>query len=334
MPAEINDDLLNWADIHDLRWHDLLLGNGFSINIHAGFWYDNLKNVACRPEIGEPLLNESRALFDAYDTTNFEDVLKSIYHAMQVDECLGLQQMGPISGVYENIKNSLASAVNYAHVPEGFSSASLISDELARFNNVYTTNYDLIPYWAIMSKETYRFKDLFWGEAFDSSNAGIWGQCTAIHYLHGGLHLVEDLEGRTIKRRSNGLSSLRDLFDLAEPDLFPLFISEGHSNKKLAKIMRSDYLSFCFSKFTKGHNDLVVLGHSLHSEYDQHIVDAIKHSNRRRVAVSVWPGLSPMQKINFKGRLVEEMQGTNITLFFFDSTTHPLTSPAMRNIVF
>jgi len=333
MPNAVDDSLLSWADIRDYGWSDLLLGNGFSINIHDGFWYNNLKDVACLSVIGEPLLHESRALFDAYNTTNFEDVLRSIYHAMQVDECLGLQQIGPISDVYENIKNSLASAVNYAHVPEGFSSANAVSDELARFKNVYTTNYDLIPYWGIMSKDTYRFKDFFWDGAFSSNNASIWGRCTAIHYLHGGLHLVEDIEGQTIKRRSNGLGSLRDLFDLAEPDLFPLFITEGHWSKKLAKIKRNDYLSFCFSKFSNASNSLLVLGHSLHAEYDQHIVDAIKRSNRRHVAVSVWPGLTPMQKINFKGRLIEELEAANIRLVFFDSTTHPLTSPAMRNLV-
>lgn len=332
-PVAVNENLLNWVDLRDIGWPDLLLGNGFSINIHEGFWYDNLKEVACRPVIGEPLLEESKALFDAYTTTNFEDVLKSIYHAMQVDECLGLGQIAHISETYENIKNSLASAVNYAHVPEGFSSANTISDELAKFTNVYTTNYDLIPYWSIMSKGTNRFRDFFWGAVFDSSNVDVWGGATSIHYLHGGLHLVENLEGDTIKRRSNGLSSLRDLFDVAEPNLFPLFITEGHWKKKLTKIKGNDYLNFCFSKFAYVYNsNLLVLGHSLHAEYDQHIVEAIKRSNRRRVAVSVWPGLSPMQRINFKARLLQDMQGTNIKLYFFDSTTHPLTSAAMRNV--
>jgi hypothetical protein len=280
------------------------------------------------------LLNESQALFDAYQTTNFEDILKSIYHALQVDESLGLGQVHNIGAVYENVKNSLASAVNYAHVPEGFSSANDIASELSNFENVYTTNYDLIPYWSIMSRGTGGFRDFFWGGAFDSSNVEVWGRATCIHYLHGGLHLVENAEGETIKRRSNGLASLRDLFDLTEPDIFPLFITEGHWSKKLSRIKRNDYLSFCLAKFISAHSNLLVLGHSLHADYDYHMIDAIKSSGRRRVAVSVWPGLSPMDIINLKVRLLREMDGTNIRLYFFDSTSHPLTSAQMRNTIF
>lgn len=333
MPTNVNDSLLTWNEISGLGWKDLLLGNGFSINIHNGFDYRNLKEVACRTAIGETLIEESRVLFEAYDTTNFEDVLKSIYHALQVDDSLGLRQYESIGRVYENIKNSLASAVNYAHVPEGFSSAVLISGEMRQFNNVYTTNYDLIPYWSIMAKGTSGFRDFLWGAAFDSSDVDVWGGATCIHYLHGGLHLVETPDGETIKRRSNGLASLRDLFDLSEPDRFPLFITEGHWSKKLSRIKRNDYLTFCFSKFISTGDSLLVLGHSLHAEYDYHIVDAIKSSRRRRVAISVWPGMSSMDIVNFKARLLGEMQYQNIEVLFFDSTTHPLTSARMRNTV-
>ncbi|MGU9827298.1 DUF4917 family protein [Pseudomonas sp. LF242] len=333
MPTNVNDSLLSWNEISELGWNDLLLGNGFSINIHNGFNYNNLKEVACRTAIGETLLEESRILFDAYDTTNFEDVLRSIYHALQVDDSLGLRQFERIGRVYENIKNSLASAVNYAHVPEGFSSAVLVAEEMARFSNVYTTNYDLIPYWSIMAGATGGFRDYMWGRAFDSSDVAVWGRATCIHYLHGGLHLVETPDGETIKRRSNGLASLRDLFDLSEPDRFPLFITEGHWSKKLSRIKRNDYLTFCFSKFILANANLLVLGHSLHAEYDYHIVDAIKSSSRRRVAVSVWPGMRSMDIVNFKARLLGEMQYQNIEILFFDSTTHPLTSERMRNTV-
>jgi hypothetical protein len=30
--------------------------------------------------------------------------------------------------------------------------------------DIFTTNYDLIPYWAIMHKDVWRFRDMFWGE--------------------------------------------------------------------------------------------------------------------------------------------------------------------------
>jgi hypothetical protein len=30
--------------------------------------------------------------------------------------------------------------------------------------NIFTTNYDLIPYWATMHEDVWRFRDMFWGE--------------------------------------------------------------------------------------------------------------------------------------------------------------------------
>lgn len=331
----IDEKLAKWEELQVVNWQDALLGNGFSINIHHGFGYKNLKEVASRPDIETSLEHESQKLFQQYNTVNFEDILRSLFHAFQVDECLNLAGSKKISHSYENVRKSLAHAVNFSHVPEGFSSANLVSDGLANFKNIFTTNYDLIPYWGIMSKNTAKFKDYMWGQggSFDIKDTTIYGAVTKVHYLHGGLHLVENIDGTTYKRKSNGLATIRDLFDFSNANSFPLFISEGHWSKKISKINRNQYLRFCYQNFISSNGNLVVLGHSLTADYDQHIIDAIKESRRMHVAISVWRGLSAEEIIFFKSRIRQDLANYTKFIYFFDSDTHPLTSSRMKNLI-
>jgi len=333
MSTFVDAKLMHWLELSDLSWGDLLLGNGFSINIHEGFRYDKLKDVACLDVIDVPLNSSSKSLFKNYDTSNFEDVLRALYHALNVNSCLNLGKEAELIGGYDNVRNALASAVNYSHVPEGMSVAGLIKSHFRSFNRIFTTNYDLIPYWSINSLGSGSFKDFMWGEGFDSSDAKkIWGNSTCLYFMHGGLHLVEDQYGFTTKRRSTGFGSLRELFDISNPELFPLMITEGHWSKKLAKIKRNEYLSFCFSAFTESSSNLLVLGHSLHADYDKHIVEAVAESPRKHIAISVWPGMRPEEIVSFKARINESISAFTKFVYYFDSTTHPLTSADMKNV--
>lgn len=333
MSTVVDAKLKKWSELSDISWDDLLLGNGFSINIHEGFRYDKLKDVASLDVLDIPLSVASKSLFDNYETSNFEDVLRALYHALMVDSCLSLGKKGELLAGYDNVRNALANAVNYSHVPEGMSVAGRIKSQFCSFKKIFTTNYDLIPYWSINSIGLGSFKDFMWGEGFDSSEVkNLWGNSTYLYFLHGGLHLVEDRYGFTTKRRSTGFGSLRDLFDITHSELFPLIITEGHWSKKLAKIKRNEYLSFCFSAFSESKNNLLVLGHSLHADYDKHIVDAVAQSPRKHIAISVWPGMRPAEIISFKARINESVSAYTKFVFYFDSTTHPLTSADMINI--
>ena len=130
--------------------------------------------------------------------------------------------------------------------------------------------------------------------------------------------------GKTKKLTANGLNRLSDLFDLSHPEQFPLFISEGSSEWKLSRIKRNDYLRFCYEKLGKISGGLVVLGHSLHNNYDQHIIDIIKDSDVTRIAIGVWPYLGEENIVTFKARLTEDLGEKE--LYFFNSQTHPLGS--------
>lgn len=320
----IDANLINWSELTDLGWKNLLLGNGFSINIWEKFGYGTLFELAQKDVVDTKIAVEGLALFGHLKSSNFEDVLRILYHAQLVDEQLGNPQETEIRELYENIKNSLGSAVNYAHIPPEMADVRTINEELRPYKNVFTTNYDLIPYWSVMHTDTWRFKDYFWGEGnyFDLSDTSVPADRTKLHYLHGAIHLVERSDGKTQKLSANGLHRLTDLFDLEHPEQFPLFISEGSSEWKLSKIKRNDYLRFCYEKLARTSGGIVVIGHSLHKDYDQHIIDAINQSSISRVAIGVWPLMDSTEIISLKSRLTQSIKDKD--LYFYDSQSHPL----------
>lgn len=327
---QIDPHLIAWIEIEDNSWKSLLLGNGFSINIWDRFGYKSLYEVAKGDEVKNPLDAQSVALFEKLSSNNFEDVLRVLFHARLVDEQLGAPQIASIEALYASTKNALAAAVNYSHVPHGIASLAKINHAFRNFSNIFTTNYDLIPYWSIMLEETWRFKDLFWGEGntFDPSDTSVNADRCVISYLHGAIHLVELPNGKTKKLTANGVNPLSSLFDLGHPEYFPLFISEGASERKLSRIKRNDYLRFSFEKLQSIDGSLVVLGHSLHKDYDQHLLNALRDSNLGSIAVGVWPHQESEQILLFKSRVLADIN--NKKVYFFDSTTHPLGAPELK----
>ncbi|WLQ16404.1 DUF4917 family protein [Hahella aquimaris] len=327
---KIDQNLVDWDELSELEWRNLLLGNGFSINIWRRFGYGTLFELARREDINHPLNAQSLALFEHIGSTNFEEVLRVLYHAKIVDQQLGNPQEVEITALYESVNNALGSAVNFAHIPRELADVSEINTGLRHYNNVFTTNYDLIPYWAIMESDTWRFKDYFWGEegSFDSSNTSAPADRTKLHYLHGAIHLVELPNGKTKKLVANRLNSLSELFNLDHPEQFPLFITEGSSKGKLSRIKRNDYLRFCYENLARSENGLVIIGHSLDKNYDQHIIDAILESYSSKVAIGIWPHQENEDIVALKSRLTVEFKGKE--LYFFNSETHPLASVGLN----
>jgi hypothetical protein len=218
---------------------------------------------------------------------------------------------------------------------------------LADYEYVYSTNYDLLLYWSMMTDRE-KFKDFIWtrdideGKCFfDLADTDLWhdprNSVTKVLYIHGGLHLYKQPDGRTFKKLASGNCDLLDLFDVKN-DAIPLFISEGTSKTKLSSISRSDYLSFAYGRFARHRGSLVVFGHSLTSEYDQHLIDAIRKwkrydqkrmkfqqvPERRVIAISVLPQSDSHTIIQFKSRLGRELGDYNVR--FFDAKTNPFAN--------
>jgi hypothetical protein len=97
-------------------------------------------------------------------------------------------------------------------------------------------------------------------------------------------------------------------------------IAEGTSNDKRQSIYQSDYLSFAYATLAHHEGPLAVFGHSL-GESDEHIVEAIRGSGVRDIAISIRNG-SPEQIVARKAAVVEKLP--HASLRFFDAATHPL----------
>jgi len=259
------------CQMHD--WAGLLLGNGASIAIWNGFAYSSLYETACAAGTGRPLSTEDRAIFEALETTNFEKTLAALRTTALVNDALGDDPNAALDH-YDAIRASLVAAVQAVHVPwiaVPDETLEHVKAELCKFDFVFTTNYDLILYWAAMSEAPGDVPDYFWSRElscviFDPQNVDVWQKATKLLYLHGGLHLLHLADGRTAKRVAAPGSNLLEVFGEPSddyPGAVPLFVSEGTAEDKMAAIRRSEYLTFTLTEFSRFDGPLLVFGHSL-----------------------------------------------------------------------
>jgi uncharacterized protein DUF4917 len=212
---------------------------------------------------------------------------------------------------------------------------------LADHRDVFTTNYDLLPYWCLMA-ETAPPLDYFWvpgasGVRFDLAGARDTAvrrrgsaSGTALHYLHGALHLRTSLDASVVEKvRSEpeqGQNLLRSITRRWRDDaeMLPLFVSEGSSALKQARILASPYLAFTQEQLAAGPREVVVYGAGF-NEQDAHIWRALR-SGARRVAVSVFGvvGDEPGAHEEFIRRVGWHLGDVEVE--FFWSASHPLGS--------
>jgi hypothetical protein len=325
--------LHSWENIEQhFRRSEILIGNGASCAVWDKFRYSSLYQQALSNS-NHPLSDSDIQLFTDWDANgNFEKVLANLLITKKTNTILGEPNNSIIQQIirerYNNVRNALVEAVQKVHVewsdvsPNIFNS---IQEALSKYSCVYSTNYDLLIYWSIMSNKT-PFRDYFWNgqQRFDITDIEIRGNPTRVLYLHGALHLYRQ-EGRTRKlgNSSDGniLNQFESLWDI-ENDVTPVFIAEGSSREKLESIYKSDYLSFAYSEFQKHKDSLVVFGHSL-GESDQHLINAMKTANINKIAIS----MRQLDEVLI-AKLHRDFPYSE--LFFFNAQSHPLGDPSLK----
>jgi hypothetical protein len=298
---------------------NLILGNGFSRVFWDDFGYTSLLSLYEGKPVGRYLC--TRELFEKLDTVNFEEVLRAIYHAYLVS----IDNEDATKTLYIDLQKALASAVKGVHPNFSAIPTYDIGGCLSTYKNIFTTNYDLLPYWAILNGHSHEFVDFFFGERkFNASNTEVYSKKIPIHYMHGALHLRSNgiLDARKIPITLEG--GLKEALKMEFDQEFPLFISEGSSELKLNRIKSNSYLNFCYEELISSNGGLVIFGHDL-SEYDEHIVNAIRASGNNVVAVSVFSDLTAGHKNKFIGRIKSLFSDLDKNIVFFDSNTHPFT---------
>jgi len=327
------DDLDAWPEVDAAIGTDaaLLLGNGASIAVWSGFAYRSLHRAALR-EVEHPLDEDDVALFREFNTTDFEAVLNGLVTARRVGETLALETIH-LRDRYRSIQRALRESVGRAHVTHDAIPASTLDNlrtAYRRYRSVYTTNYDLILYWAILSQppDPAEFVDFFWGPGvtFDVWQVDVRSAtATAVLYLHGAIHLRRTADGIARKETAGPAGNLLDAFSAPmSADETPLFVTEGTTQEKLRRIGSSDYLSFALDHLRDDSRNLVILGHAL-SGQDEHILKAVNEQPARTVAVGIHAGGGSVRskKLAFAARL------KTADVRFFDASTHPLTAPAL-----
>jgi hypothetical protein len=247
MPAA--QALKDWDQIkgNPGTWPVLLVGNGASMNISSTFNYKSLYATACAMGGKYQLDAVDQALFDEVETVDFELVLSYLRHALVVGRLTGADKayLKELEAKYARIRRALGAAVRSVH-PEygkiGEDRLKHIGAELLNYEWVFSTNYDLIVYWAAMKAQISNFYDFLGGQPCRFRKANVEkapvGK-TKLLFPHGALHLYVatkgEYEGIVHKRTNSGITSILDqLLFLPEP---PLVVAEGSADDKKAVIL-------------------------------------------------------------------------------------------------
>lgn len=297
----------------------LLLGNGFSIScIPSIFTYRSIFDQADFSKY--PELKE---IFLELNTTDFEEVIYGLEQSIQIVPYYHEDSNDVIIKMKQHasyIKDLLITTVaqNHPDMP------SLITEEqykscrnfLSNFisvdkvSNIYTLNYDLLLYWSYMHEMENESIKLYFNDGFvksydeethEQGSELFWeGKTTEqnIHFMHGALHLYQG-DGLLEKKTwlNTGVKLVTQARVALENNQFPLFVSEGNSNKKMSKIYHHPYLFNSFKSFedvvnggkgTKPGNTCIFSYGLSFSENDTHIFNKIALGRIKHLFVSIF----------------------------------------------
>jgi hypothetical protein len=304
----------------------ILLGNGFSQAWNPEiFSYENLLERADFGDRSDAL----RALFERFETFDFERVMHHLIAAAAVVETYGGSQdfVGRLKQDMDVLREALLSAIANSHpdVPSKVNDEQFVAVRtfLARFGAIFSVNYDLLMYWA-RNKDDLPPNDYSTDDGFRRTLWKGYGTEQQVFFLHGALHIFDTgtaiLKHRYTEQGATILDQVKE--NLAE-NRFPLFVSEPDHKKKRAKIHQNEYLAYCFRALSELSSVLFVFGHSF-AETDKHISDAVRRSSVSRVFVSVFGDEESEQNSMTMANARTYLQTKNREVLFFDADSAPV----------
>lgn len=267
--------------LSDEKRHHLLIGNGFSIGCDPCFSYTNLYGHAVEKGLGE----RAQKVFQRFGTNNFEAVMKLLDDGNWLAVTYGLtKDESEIARDLNLIKAALIESISKLH-PDHTGKVDDIKKMKAvkffkPFHNVFSLNYDILPYWINMMTDPPVYQDGFRQDPDDPDGPSLVfseriGDGKGLYFVHGALHLFNGEGGL---RKHCWSRTMRPITALIREGLeqarYPLFVSEGHAVKKMEQIQSSGYLSYCYGKLGRITQRLVIFGFSFGTS-DQHISQAI-----------------------------------------------------------
>ena len=273
----------------------LLFGNGFSMAYDRNIFSYNALSTFIE-KVDDDLLKK---LFHTLDTKNFEvimqqlDTFAEIAKIFSTDSTLVLR----INQASEKLKRSLIDAVKELHpehvftIPEAACTNcyAFLDRYLSNEGLIFSTNYDLLPYWVLMRNKSPHANDGFGKDLENATGEYIpedelqyseelrWGkrkQDQTIYYLHGTLPFFDNGIDIVKEVYSTENFLLQNISNRMEKKEYPIFVTAGNGKQKLTHIMHNKYLSHYFDKFSSIEGSLVTFGFNF-SEQDSHIIDGI-----------------------------------------------------------
>lgn len=323
-------NLTPWSTISPIYRDCLILGNGASISLAPSLSYHSLFEAAKNLN---HLDASQQAVFDFFGTHDFEFVLRALSHANAINCYLEVVE-DRTSTTYDLIKNTLIKTVKEVHPDCALAADKLqpMAAFMERFPTVFTLNYDLLIYWAIMAANDAAggnlFKDCFGSDGrFNADYEYLrrphppLASSTLVFYPHGNLALASDMWGAETKI-TNSASGLLDAITAAWNlgEKTPLFVSEGDSPKKFRSIRRSSYLNNVYSELSRPKSSALVYGWGFGSQ-DSHILTALASAGISRFGVSVYTGAEDPAHFCYEvSRSIHNTKGLETAhIDFFDS---------------
>lgn len=315
----------------------LLLGNGFSISCRpSAFNYGALLDEATF----EAAHSDVRAVFELLGTTDFERVIELLRLAGAL-----IDRYGPESDLADRLRHdaevvreALADTLAARHPNLPF---DINDDEyscarcfLSRFRKIYTLNYDMLLYWAVMQdlEPAVPTNDGFTAAEDPDADYVVWEPYLdfgeqRLFFLHGGLHLYDaGAEISKITWSRTGIPLVDQIRGALAAGRYPLIVTEGNSQEKEAKILHNAYLNHAIRSFAKIQKTLFIHGHSLAAS-DEHIFRRIEEGKLDRVYISVFgdPDTPGNRAVMSRGELMatnrDRYNNRSLAVRFYDASS-------------
>lgn len=348
-------DIISFAqaieDSERFNKRHLILGNGFSIACFPTiFHYGSLFSQAdfsSHPNL--PLV------FKALGTQDFEIAIRHLESSSKLAPIYAATgataatlMLADAAALKDILVKTIAS--NHPDIPgdvadeKFWSCRKFLSYFLGNPNDgqVFTLNYDLLLYWTLMHEDdpfgdrlVLRSNDGFGNDEDDpEADYVVWQGETAahnakVHFLHGSLHLFDagnELQKFTWTRTNQRL--IDQARDAISNNKFPLFVAEGTSDKKKARIRHNAYLYQGLKQLTANAIQRKVCffihGHSLDNN-DDHILRRLGGGRFSKLYVSLFGdlGTDSNKAIIAKAQKLVAMRGrgNELELAFYDANS-------------
>lgn len=328
----------------------LMLGNGFSIACRADiFHYGSLFAQADFSKTPE-----AQAVFEALGIQDFEIAIRALENASRILPAYVPHGAAAVAKMLEHaatLKEILIETIagNHPNIPPDIPDEKFWACRRFLFHflngdkgQVFTLNYDLLLYWALMHDDM-PFDDPMdlekndgFGNDEDDPGADyvVWqGETGAhsarVHFLHGALHLFDS--GKELKKYTwvrKNVPLVEQARDAINDSAYPLFVAEGSSAQKKDKIRHNAYLYQGFKQLTananQGKHCFFIFGHSL-AENDDHILNRLGRGRFRKLYVGIYgdPNSKDNQRIVTRAKSLANMRSEKwpLDVAFYDAAS-------------